>query len=472
MQLSTYGVIFEKQPQHWTILQQSGGYGHVDLSGSCTAPPGEGTPTQQQVHVRVVKEADASIVIPWTRAQMQGDRWSVTLEQIPAGGLYRIETCLQLNGNPEMEWAVRGDMVHHLGVGDLYIIAGQSNSAGYGKGPFNDPPEMGIHLLRNDGRWDLATHPFNESTRSIHLQNCERANPGHSPYLAFAKKLKEVTGWPIGLIQTALGGSALDAWSPDKEGELYRNMLDIVHSEAIGGKVRGVLWYQGESDCSRDAASTYLQRFQAMVERLRQDLETPELPVLTVQLNRYTGGTLDQVELNQSWGILREAQRQAANNIPNVYVIPATDCPLSDVIHNSPAGNQLIGERMARQALSQLYGYPIAHWKAPEIARAVYKPGDDPAIELEFHHVGGYLVMIGSQLDHIFAVVDQAGEVHVRSWHIAAKHKIVLRLQRPLASQAVTVVHGMHQTNPAVMPPVDSATYMPFLSFYNFPVTF
>lgn len=62
-----------------------------------------------------------------------------------------------------------GDMIHHLGIGDLFVITGQSNSAGYGKDPIFDPPELGIHLLKNNGRWDMASHPFNDSTATIQL---------------------------------------------------------------------------------------------------------------------------------------------------------------------------------------------------------------------------------------------------------------------------------------------------------------
>jgi sialate O-acetylesterase len=40
----------------------------------------------------------------------------------PGRGLYRVETCLQINGNEVTEWAIRGDMIHHVGVGDLWVI--------------------------------------------------------------------------------------------------------------------------------------------------------------------------------------------------------------------------------------------------------------------------------------------------------------------------------------------------------------
>jgi hypothetical protein len=105
------------------------------------------------------------------------------LSAIPAGGLYRLETRHQPGNQPAGEWAERGDMRHFLGVGDLWVIAGQSNSAGYGRGPVFDPPELGIHLFRNNGQWALATHPLNESTDTLHPVNRDGANTAHAPYI-------------------------------------------------------------------------------------------------------------------------------------------------------------------------------------------------------------------------------------------------------------------------------------------------
>lgn len=466
--MSQIGVIIKQGPQHWAIGQQRDGYGAFALSGVWVAPEGS-APGGRQVYVRVVDESSAVPVVAWTAATMlDAQAWEAKLEQVPAGGLYRIETCLQLDGNPAMEWAARGDMINHVGVGDLWIIAGQSNAAGYGKGPVQDPPEFGIHLLRHSGRWDLATHPFNESTDTIHPANREWANPGHSPFLAFARSVKRHAGYPIGLIQTALGGSPLKAWNPEEDGYLYRNMLDIVR--AAGGAVAGMVWYQGCSDCSPEARDTYADRFRVFVERTRADLGHASLPVVTVQLNRYTvSGTAED---DISWGTVREQQRFAARDIPHVSIVPAIDCPLSDEIHNSPAGNLLIGERMARAAIATVYGGNV-HFRAPEIASAVYGAaagaGGEPAIRLVYAHVGGYLLHIGPQAP-LFAVEDEAGAVPVATWTISGRDEVTLTLGRPLVGGAYA--NGGAERNPAPYLPLDSLTYMPPLSFYRYPVAF
>jgi len=469
------GVMIKQGPQPWEIVQQANGAASIEMSGiwatneACKSP---------QVYARVVREDSAEIIVSWVTAVMgEGQVWSVRLDQVPAGGLYRIETCLQIEHNTELEWgrnvielewAIRGDMIHHVGVGDLWVIAGQSNAAGYGKGPVNDPPEMGIHLLRNNGNWDLATHPFNESTNTIHIENREGGNPGHSPFLAFARILKRETGYPVGLVQTALGGSPLRMWNPQEEGTLYRNMINIVNS--IGGKVKGVLWYQGCSDCNPEESMTYGERFSAMVSEWRHDLRDANLPFITVQLNRYTvyPDATEEEEVDRSWGTLRDQQRTAALTIPHVSLVPAIDCPLSDEIHNSPAGNLLIGERMARAALATVYGKNL-HYRAPAIgsARLNNDAAGGTTVELEFDDVGGYLLHTGPS-HPVFTLEDEEGSVDVLEWSISGKNAIHLKPGRSL--QGTVYVNGAYERNPATYFPLDSLTYMPPLSFYHFPV--
>ncbi|RED56843.1 sialate O-acetylesterase [Cohnella lupini] len=459
------GVIIKQGPKPWEIIQQRNGSASIELSGTWFLREEAET---AQAHIRIVREESAETVVDWTKASMGDEQsWSVRLDGVPAGGLYRVESCLQVNGKIDLEWAIRGDMIHHVGIGDLWIIAGQSNAAGYGKGPVNDAPEFGIHLFRNNGQWDLATHPFNESTDTQHIENRETANPGHSPFMAFARILKRETGYPIGLVQTSLGGSALRAWNPNEEGTLYRNMLNIV--KAVGGRVRGVGWYQGCSDCDPENSDTYGARFSAMVSQWRKDLKHADLPFVTVQLNRFTGkGTT--VEDDRSWGVVRERQRMAAHEIPRVTVIPANDSPLSDEIHNSPAGNLLIGERMARAALATEYGKEI-HYRAPEISRArwIAEPTSGHAtVELEFDHVGGYLVSI-APAGPVFALEDEKGGVEVKDWNITGRNTIQLTAGRPIHGQAY--VHGGSERNPSAYFPLDSLTYMPMLSFYGVPLS-
>ena len=261
------GAVIEDGPADWQIIQQDvHGVGSVDLRGRWVADL-EDFDTGA-VQVRVVREANGAPVsseLDWRPAQtLEDNTWSIRLE-IPAGGLYRIETRHAAVGNLAPEWSARGDLRHFVGVGDLWVIAGQSNSAGYGRGAIEDPPELGVHVLRNSEQWALATHPLNESTDTRHIANREGANSGHSPHLQAGRALQAALGHPIGLIQTALGGSALAPWNPAEDGPtpLFDTMMHCIG--LAGGRIRGIFWYQGESDAQDLLAPTYAARFQAAV---------------------------------------------------------------------------------------------------------------------------------------------------------------------------------------------------------------
>ncbi|MBP1988723.1 sialate O-acetylesterase [Paenibacillus eucommiae] len=476
-----FGVEIIEGPQHWAIIQQKQGFGTIHLKGCWSAQSGS-VSEREQVYVRIVKEDGGETVVPWQPCDMSNrsassdlndkseksekgvaQQWQITISGIAAGGLYRIESCLRMDDEQPMGFAARGDMIHHVGIGDIWVIAGQSNAAGYGKGPVTDPPEIGIHLLRNNGHWDLATHPFNESNQMIHTLHREPVNPGHSPYLAFARKIRKETGLPIGLLQTALGGSPLGRWNPDEDGDLYRNMLEII--ESAGGSVKGILWYQGCSDCSPDNAQTYLERFSNVVKYWRKDLNNTELPILTVQLNRCTGDWVIE-EDDPFWGKVREAQRLAAMQLEHVYVVPALDCPLSDHIHNSPAGNLLIGERLGRTALANLYGKSLPH-RAPNVRKAVFgikSPTWMQSVILEFNDVLGELFASGPS-EVIFSIEDSNGLLAITDWRVIRGNRIELLLPRPV--EGTVVVHGAFEANPAAFLPMDTETQMPMLSFYG-----
>ncbi len=445
-----YGVIIESGASDWQIFQQVNGFAAVTLGG--TYHFSDRADEDIIVNTRVVKEDTTETVVAWTAAKKLGDcRWEAEIA-MPVGGLYRIETSITFVGQKEIEWGVRGDMVLHIGAGDLYVIAGQSNSAGYGKDPIYDPAETGVHLYRNCGKWDMAAHPLNESTNSIHIENREGGNPGHSPYLAFAKMLKRALGYPIGLIQSALGGSPLSAWNPQEDGTLYRPMLASV--KATGGKIKGVLWYQGCSDTNPELSATYLERFEQFVSALRRDINDDSLPFYTVQINRVIGNADDTTK--RCWNIIREVQRQAARTIDNVFVVPTIDLTLYDGIHISSACNMVLGERLARMALYCT--------KAPEIASA--KKLSDNQLQLAFDNIKQRIYTYDMPACELpFTINDDSGKVDIESYTTEI-NTITITTARKL--EGAITIHCGDGTHPNVFFPKDNDGNLPILPFYNF----
>ena len=133
-----------------------------------------------------------------------------------------------------------------------------------------------------------------------------------------------------------------------------------------------------------------------------------------MQLNRYCQPpetiTAESAGMARAWTLIRETQRQLARMMNQVAVVPTLDLTLSDLIHTGPAGNMLIGERLARAALGMVYGQPV-DYQAPDLqgARLIEQGA---AVELHFAHVLDRLDNLDRAANG-FKVEDSAGDVPI-----------------------------------------------------------
>jgi hypothetical protein len=466
-----FGVTITGGVSPWQIFQQNErGTARIRVSGKCRRIhlsqelPLAFTPVESgkvTVKARVALESSGENIVPWTLCDVQNDSdWKVVFESVPAGGPYRIETYMEYEGWDGLS-CTRGDMVHHVSVGDVFVIAGQSNAAGRAKDPIEDAPEIGVHLLRDSGKWDLAAHPLGETTGSVHLGHFENHNPGHTPWLHFAKILKRTLGYPIGLVMCAYGGSPLRWWNPAENGALTKNMLEMLADYDLHPKA--MLWYQGEAEGFENSAETYFERFSSFLSSVRASLNQPELPVITFQLNRQYCPC--DLALDRQWGMVRQAQVDAMHRLKNVWTLPAEDVSMYDFIHNSAGGNLVLGERAAKCALSNLYGRP-RDWRAPEAVKAVRLAPD--AVELRFDQILNWVNPFDPPAALLpFEAEDAAGLVSLVSYETRA-NTLLLTFERPLGEGAV--LHGAWRSNPGQVVPWDCMRY-PMLAFYSLPVT-
>jgi hypothetical protein len=245
-----------------------------------------------------------------------------------------------------------------------------------------------------------------------------------------------------------------------ENGELYENMLEIIETQ--GGRVRGVLWYQGCSDVVKDLCVSYLKRFKDFVYALREDLGDEHLPFLTVQLNRFVAEMEPWGMDDEGWAIVRNAQRVAAKEIPGVYVVPSIDVPLSDNIHNSSAGNIVIGERLARMALEKIYK-KNNYAGLPDIRRIV-QIGERKVL-LEFEGVRGSLYTFDLPPERLpIEVTDEWGINAISNYSIEGSN-IIVELERNVVGCGK--VNCCHKANPTTTPPIDLEGHVPILSFYK-----
>ena len=490
-----WGVILEQGPLNWQVLQQDtdgtaiilakGTWRNKESMGLLGIVGGEvewrvvreetGLPVNKNMQWQLTVDsapataataasataasaAAASATAASAASSEAAGAWYCEMGPIPAGGPYRLETRFNPKGNKLGEWSLRGDMRHFIGVGDIWIVAGQSNASGYGRDGYQDGPEIGIHMLGQNGEWGMATHPLHDSTDIIFGESREKYNNGHSPFLHFARILKRELGYPIALIPTALGGSPLEAWHPEN-GVLFANLKKRV--ELAGGRVKGMIWIQGESDTKPGLAETYLQRFTESVLGWRKGLGNLKLPILTVQLGRTRSA--DPGKVDRQWAQVREAQRIAAKQISDLTVVPALDLSLDDNIHYSTSGNFVLAERLANCALGKVYGRPI-EYLAPELESAVLEQGH--VVTLKFSWVQSRLENMDPQAIP-FTVEDTGGNVPIDKIVYYQKDFIKVFLKRAIEGQGK--ISGGYGENPQTLP-LDVERRMPILAFHQFEI--
>ncbi len=249
-------------------------------------------------------------------------------------------------------------------VGDLWVLGGQSNMKGFGKLTDLEVSQKGVSCFYMDNKWDLAKEPLvwlNDSPDSIY-HTIEKQSPEYSPQterfmrtqgaglgLAFGKKVLEETAIPIGLIPCAKGSTNMDAWNPDDKYNLYDAMLNRIN--LVGGKIAGILWYQGESDAIDNISESYLNKTVNMFQKLRKDLEHENLPIIAAQISV----TYDNSINADNWNRVQAMQLELEERLDFCRVTPTIDAVLSDLVHLDAKSLAELGRRMALNALSMLY---------------------------------------------------------------------------------------------------------------------
>jgi len=174
---------------------------------------------------------------------------------VPAGGWYELNIRALRNG---VQVAVA--TVKHFGVGEVFVIAGQSNSANYGEE--RQRTKTGLVAAFDGQCWQLANDP----------QPGAGGNRGSFMPL-FGDALAERLGVPIGIVARGVGSTSVREWLPPgtrilRLSPLTRNVITIGPGEwEVNGKIfndftsrmaqlgpygfRAVLWHQGESDANQ-----------------------------------------------------------------------------------------------------------------------------------------------------------------------------------------------------------------------------
>ncbi len=433
--------------QNWQVLQQVDGRAAVcfdiTLDGWFENPVTEAEIKFSEkiygINIRVVDETTGDVVVPWQEFRVNNRRCTGTIADIPTGGPYVFQTqYVFYNGSEFNSWSGE-NVACHVGVGDIFLIAGQSNAVGCAKETYYEEPDINVRKLDSSGKWDMAFEPLGDV--------------GYSPFLTFAKQISKLTGYPTGLIPRAVGGSAVSTWV---NGGVH---LEKVKAENIEN-IKGVLWYQGCTDAEIGLWETYKQSFSEFAGEIRKKFNNSKLPIITFQLNRNKSCKNDPAK-NMGYDNIREIQRQIPKELLEVYVIPTVDMmKMSDSIHNSVSSNKLLGERAADFAADVIYKQKSVY-RAPDIEKITQI--SDVELELEFSNVVNRLTAYGvSPHDLPVCVQDSCGESCIVDYEIK-NNKILLKLERPidLSSAFVKAEYGSDPLNVII----DDESRLPVLCF-------
>lgn len=183
---------------------------------------------------------------------------------------------------------------------------------------------------------------------------------------------------------------------------LLGNLFNGMVAPFIPYQIRGVVWYQGESNVGPKRSQEYRELFPALIKGWRQHWEQPELPFCYVQLAGFMAPSA-QPNSKNPWAELREAQT-LAQKLPATAMAVALDLGEAQNIH--PKNKQEVGRRLSLAAFSKIYGDKNAVGSGPVYAEQKVV-GDK--IQITFTDMGGGLAVRDGATLKGFAIAAQGG---------------------------------------------------------------
>ena len=305
-----------------------------------------------------------------------------------ATGSFNVKVTTPKAGGPYNITFSDGDIttLSDILIGEVWICSGQSNMEmgleGFGKVK-NYKEEVAaanypnIRLLKVEKA--TSTQPLTDAKFNEGWQVCSPETVRQFSAVAyfFARNFLQHHNVPIGLIQSAYSGTPAQSWVSGRALKAipsYDTVVKVISRQAGSPKdshipsvlfnaminplipygIRGVIWYQGESNDKK--AQQYKTLFPLLINDWRSRWKK-QFPFYYVQLANFTE-VLDK-PAESTWAELREAQFQTLQ-VPKTGMAVAIDIGEAKDIH--PKNKQDVGMRLALIARSKVYRENIAYY--------------------------------------------------------------------------------------------------------------
>lgn len=348
-------------------------------------------------------------------------RWMVDLKPMKAGGPHT----LTIKGTNEVA-------LENVAIGEVWLCSGQSNMEWTVNSSDNAQEEKAAANYPMIRHIKIPHVPMAEPQDNVPSDGWKETTPetvGNFTAVGyfFGRELFKELSVPIGLIGSNWGGTRIEPWTPPvgfKETPALKSIADnldnypqkrdnggINHQSPLAlyngmiaplvpYKIRGALWYQGESN--RGEGMMYHEKMKALIHGWRNIWKNDDLPFYFVQLApfRYDRNGGNGLALPEIW----EAQT-ATLSVPNTGMAVTVDIGNVNDIH--PRNKQDVGKRLALWALAKDYGKSHLVYSGP-LYKSMEADGDK--VVLHFDHVGGGLVTRDGKAPSHFQVAGADGK--------------------------------------------------------------
>jgi sialate O-acetylesterase len=371
-----------------------------------------------------------------TRADAHG-KWRVQLDPLQASA--KSESMVLESGKTLI--------LTNILVGEVWLASGQSNMEmpiGGNEQPFRpvfnaadelaaaNYPEIRIFKVEKK----LAAAPLTDLAMFHGWQECKSNTLNTTRFSAvayfFGRGIYTNLNVPVGLVESAWGGTRIEPWTPSEGFQMvsslakfaqekinsqhmsnYRPMAiyNAMIAPLAGFAMRGVIWYQGESNLIGGPNNydylTYADKMVALVEGWRSVWHEGEFPFYFVQIApfKYNISSKQRTPTPESEAEFWTLQSLAARRIKHSGMVVTTD--LVDNLRSiHPLDKQDVGHRLALLARAKTYGEDVV-CSGPIFTWAKF--ADDKAI-LHFSHVDGGLKSRDSKPLNWFSIAGSNGK--------------------------------------------------------------